>query len=58
MSMTFIALRALHAAGWVHRDISVSNILIDDKGNPRLCDFEYAMRMDSTAEVHKVRTVS
>ncbi|KAF7799143.1 hypothetical protein EIP86_010374 [Pleurotus ostreatoroseus] len=32
-------LRLMHEAGWVHRDISSGNILID---SPRLVDFEFA----------------
>lgn len=36
------ALQALHQAGFVHGDISPSNVLIDDTGEIRLCDFGLA----------------
>lgn len=31
----------MHAAGWVHRDVSTGNILMDNKVT-RLADMEYA----------------
>ena len=37
-------LAAFHAAGWVHRDISPSNILIDG-GKAKLCDFGLSREM-------------
>lgn len=37
-----IALSALHEKGFVHGDISPSNILIDDTGEIRVCDFGVA----------------
>lgn len=36
------ALHALHHAGYVHGDISPSNVLLDDTGEIRLCDFGLA----------------
>ncbi len=35
----------MHTAGWVHRDVSIGNILIDETGHGRLVDLEYAKRM-------------
>lgn len=40
------ALGLLHRAGWVHRDISKGNIMVDDSGHARLADLEYAKLMD------------
>ncbi len=37
------ALRFAHAAGFVHRDVKPSNILIDKAGNSRLADFGLAI---------------
>ncbi|PSR77010.1 hypothetical protein PHLCEN_2v8109 [Hermanssonia centrifuga] len=41
-----LALQALHTAGWVHRDISSANILIDNTGRAKLIDLEYAKKVD------------
>ncbi|KAJ3545075.1 hypothetical protein NM688_g5671 [Phlebia brevispora] len=49
-------LSLLHSLHWVHRDISISNILVDSKGRVKLCDVEYAIWMDTNSEVHKIRT--
>lgn len=38
------AIAALGAAGWVHGDISPSNVLVDDTGEVRLIDFGLAAR--------------
>jgi eukaryotic-like serine/threonine-protein kinase len=37
------ALAALHAAGWIHGDVTPSNLLVDPAG-ARLCDFGVARR--------------
>ncbi len=46
----------MHECGWVHRDISITNILVDEQGIAKLADLEYAKRMDDTKS-HRVRTV-
>ena len=43
--------------GWVHRDVSTGNILIDGNDEVRLADLEYAKRLNDTSS-HDVRTVS
>ncbi|KAJ3543490.1 hypothetical protein NM688_g5849 [Phlebia brevispora] len=39
------ALKLLHQAGWVHRDISLGNIMLDESGHARLMELEYAKPM-------------
>ncbi len=46
----------MHECGWVHRDISITNILVDDQGLAKLADVEYAKRIDDLNS-HSVRTV-
>ena len=50
-----LALNALHACGWVHRDVSAGNVLIHD-GVGKLADFEFA-KAESDKGTHCVRTV-
>ena len=50
------ALRLMYCAGWVHRDISMGNILIVDDG-PKIVDLEYAKRLDDDSKTHQTRTV-
>jgi len=38
------ALAKLHAAGWVHRDVTPSNLFVDDAGEAYLLDFGLAAR--------------
>ena len=40
-------LQAVHAAGYISRDIKPANILIENNGNPRLSDFGVAVRIDA-----------
>lgn len=47
----------MHQAGWVHRDVSPSNILIDQQGQVKLTDLEYAKRLDDQLTSHHIRTV-
>lgn len=42
------ALGAAHAAGVLHRDVKSANILIDDAGRVRVCDFGLARAVDQT----------
>ncbi|PSS17120.1 hypothetical protein PHLCEN_2v3244 [Hermanssonia centrifuga] len=50
------ALNMMHTSGWVHRDVSTSNILIDATGRARLADVEHARHTHDTSSMHPVRT--
>lgn len=50
-----LGLKALHLAGWVHRDISIGNILIVN-GRGKITDVEYAKRVNDNM-THGVQTV-
>jgi serine/threonine protein kinase len=57
------ALRALLKAGYIHRDLSVGNVLLvkegEEEGRGRLIDLEYAKLFpDPSVKSHDVRTVS
>ncbi|CCL98316.1 uncharacterized protein FIBRA_00310 [Fibroporia radiculosa] len=54
LAQTAQVLQRLHEAGWVHRDISLGNVLERD-GVVKLADFEYAKRLDGTSQ-HEIRT--
>ncbi|CCM03683.1 uncharacterized protein FIBRA_05827 [Fibroporia radiculosa] len=54
LSQTALVLKFLHAAGWVHRDLSTGNILIFD-GKVKLADFEYAKQLDDHSDPHDIR---
>ncbi|WP_153557192.1 protein kinase domain-containing protein [Roseimaritima sediminicola] len=41
------ALAALHAAGWMHRDVKPSNLLISDRGHVTLVDLGFAAEHNS-----------
>lgn len=55
--MFVIALRSLHHSGWVHRDLNLSSILLDDDLTVRLAHLESAKRIDSTSPAHPGRIV-
>lgn len=44
------ALKAMHQADWVHRDISPGNILLQADGTSRLADLEYAKQIGAQDE--------
>ncbi len=49
------ALVAMHVSGWVHRDVSATNILVvNDRA--KIGDLEYAKREKQDAH-HNIRTV-
>ena len=37
----------MHSHGWVHRDLSYCNILVDQEGKVRLIDLEYAKKIEA-----------
>ncbi|THG98598.1 hypothetical protein EW026_g3600 [Hermanssonia centrifuga] len=55
LSEACFAIRLMHRNGWVHRDISIGNILIDADNHARLADLEHAKYMDDNS-VHTIRT--
>ena len=57
-SLTISVVRILHEHGWVHRDLSYGNVLVDAAGGARLIDFEFAKKYASKEdpEFRVVRT--
>ena len=52
-----IVSQILHRNGWVHRDISYGNIMLDERGHTRLIDFEFAKKIRDL-DVPEFRVVS
>lgn len=50
------ALQAMHMAGWVHRNVSNSNILVEANNKIRLSDFEYSKPCGEGSEFRTVRS--
>jgi len=48
----------MFSAGFVHRDVSIGNILIFPQKNARLSDLEYARSFIGLANAHAPKTVS
>ena len=43
----FLALHNIHKIGLIHCNLKPSNILIDEFGNIRICDFKKALKLNS-----------
>ena len=46
-----LALQHLHKNGYLHCNLKPSNILVDEYGNIRLCDFKKALRANSITPI-------
>ena len=53
----YAALRLLRKLGWVHRDVSIGNILFSD-GHAKLADLEYAKKMGDSKSHESGRQVN
>jgi len=51
-----LALRHVHAHGWVYRDVKLENVLIDGDGYIKICDFGFAKKAASTRTFTKCGT--
>ena len=49
-----LALRWMHARGWIYRDLKLENILIDAHGAAKLCDFGFVKRLDPSRRAYTV----
>ena len=58
VDMCFLsALQFMHRRGWVHRDLSIANVLLDHNGTGRLVDLEYAKMKDGEDETYLVSLI-
>jgi len=51
-----LALRHVHAHGWVYRDVKLENVLIDADGYVKICDFGFAKKAASSRTFTKCGT--
>jgi serine/threonine protein kinase len=51
-----LALRHVHAHGWVYRDVKLENVLIDADGYAKICDFGFAKKAAATRTFTKCGT--
>jgi protein kinase A len=54
-----LAVEAIHAAGFLHRDLKSGNVLVDKRGIARVIDYGFAKRLDDgETDSQSMRTFS
>lgn len=54
---TALGINYLHSKDIIHRDLKPENLLVDDKGNVKVCDFGWSAEMDTNTRITFCGTV-